>query len=119
MMDEVVKRLIRFVSRGFYKKQFVLIMDSIIIHSVLSDDDLVHLIGIQRKELKHYLAKLIEDRLLSQYLRKEDGPQNRPITKVYYFIHYIEAIDSIKWKIYSIVKTLTDALQNVCFHQYI
>lgn len=111
-MDDTVRLLIRFVARGFYGKPYVLILDAVLLHSVLSEDDLSHLLGIQRKELRSLCSKLVEDRLLTIHIQKEEGPQLRPITRTYYFIHYTEAIDSIKWKIHSVVQSIKDELHS-------
>jgi transcription initiation factor TFIIE subunit alpha len=61
---EVVKTLIRHVTRGFYDLKSILIMDALLIHSVLSDDDIFQLLGIQRKDLRALCAKLKEDHLV-------------------------------------------------------
>jgi len=111
-MDDTVRLLIRFVARGFYGKAYVLILDAVLLHSVLSEDDLSHLLGIQRKELRSLCSKLVEDRLLTVHIQKEEGAQLRPVTKTYYFIHYTEAIDSIKWKIHSVVQSIKDELHS-------
>lgn len=109
-MDNTVRLLIRFVARGFYGKPYVLILDAVLLHSVLSEDDLSHLLGIQRKELRSLCSRLVEDRLLTVHVQKEEGPQLRPITRTYYFIHYTEAIDSIKWKVHSVVQNIKEDL---------
>ncbi|KAH3688600.1 hypothetical protein WICPIJ_000410 [Wickerhamomyces pijperi] len=109
-MDETVRALIRFVVRGFYGNPYVLILDAILKHSVLSEEDLSYLLGIQKKELRAVCQTLIDDRLLTVYTQKEPGPQMRPITKTYYFIHFTEAIDSIKWKVHSVVIRIKDQL---------
>ncbi|CCH46326.1 General transcription factor IIE subunit 1 [Wickerhamomyces ciferrii] len=109
-MDDTVRLLIRFVSRGFYGKPYVLILDAILLHSVLSEDDLSHLLGIQRKELRALCNKLVDDRLLTMHVQKEEGPQFRPISRTYFYIHHTEAIDSIKWKIHSVVQGIKDEM---------
>ena len=96
-MDDSVRSLIRFVSRGFYTTPFVLILDAVLRHSVLSEDDLIHLLGIKRKELRSLCNKLVEDRLLTSHVQREDNGQQKYVTRTYFFIHTTEAIDSIKW----------------------
>lgn len=104
-MDSTVKELIRYVSRGFYGRPYVLILDAVLVHSVLSEDDLSHLLGIQRKELRSLCNKLIDDRLLNIHVQREEGMNGmRPTTKTYYFIHFTEAIDAVKWKVHQVVQ---------------
>ncbi|KAH3674864.1 hypothetical protein WICMUC_003067 [Wickerhamomyces mucosus] len=105
-MDNTVRSLIRFVVRGFYGIPYVLIIDAVLLHSVLSEEDLSHLLGIQKKELRALCQKLVDDRLLTVHTQKEPGPQMRPVSKIYYFIYFTEAIDSIKWKVHSVVQSI-------------
>lgn len=109
-MEDTVRRLISFVVRGFYGNPYVLIIDAVLKHSVLSEEDLSYLLGIQKKELRAVCQRLIDDRLLTVHSQKEPGPQMRPVTKTYYFIHFTEAIDSIKWKVHSVVQRIKDQL---------
>lgn len=111
MDNELVHNLLRFVIRGFYGKYYVLILDALLIHSVLSEDDLGVLINIPRKNLRASCNKLVDDRLMIRHQQKEDfGPQQRQTAVTYYYIHFVEAIDSIKWKMHSIVKQLKDEM---------
>ncbi|EAZ63074.1 large subunit of transcription factor tfIIE [Scheffersomyces stipitis CBS 6054] len=119
-MDDVVKSLLRFVTRGFYSVPYVLIMDAVIKHSVLSEDDLIHLLSIKRKELRSLCNKLVDDRLLVNHIQKEESgqpngqPNGQPkfVTRTYFFIHVTEAIDSIKWKVHYIVNQLKQEMSH-------
>ncbi|CAN3355187.1 transcription initiation factor IIE subunit alpha [Diutina catenulata] len=111
-MDDTVKLLLRFVARGFYQVPHVLILDAVMLHSVLSDDDLLHLLEIKKKELRAYCNKLVDDRLLATHVQKEEHPQQRAMSRTYYYIHITEAIDAIKWKIHSVVNTLKKEMSN-------
>lgn len=104
-MDETIKNLIRFVARGFYNTTQILIVDAIIIHSVLSEDDLIYLLSIKRKELRALAHTLVTDRIISTHVQKEDS-QQRLTTRTYFYLHITEAIDAIKWKVHSIVNNL-------------
>ncbi|CAK7892694.1 transcription initiation factor IIE subunit alpha [[Candida] anglica] len=109
-MDDTVRSLIRFVARGFYSQAYVLILDAVLLHSVLSEDDMIYLLGIQRKELRSFCYKLVEDRLLVSHVQQEENAQQRLTKRTYYFIHITEAIDSIKWKVHSIVNVIKDEM---------
>ncbi|EGV61208.1 hypothetical protein PSN45_001643 [Yamadazyma tenuis] len=105
-MDDTIRSLIRFVVRGFYSKEYILIVDAVLIHSVLSEDDLIYLLGIQRKELRMFCNKLVDDRLLGAQYQKEENPQSRQISRTYYYIHITEAVDSIKWRAHFVVNKI-------------
>lgn len=134
-------------------------LEALLWHKVLSEDDLRILLNIQPKELRTICTKLMEDRLLAEYKQREpiastnakkkerekenetkdkegkdskdlkdskdskDGKKDdkdkestprfhfqRHITKTYFFIHYSVAIDSIKWKVDSVVKLVDSEL---------
>ncbi|CAH2352170.1 transcription initiation factor IIE subunit alpha [[Candida] railenensis] len=109
-MDDTVRSLIRFVARGFYTQPYILILDALLLHSVLSEEDLISLLGIHRKELRSYCFKLVEDRLLVSHMQQEENAQQRLTRRTYYYIHVTEAIDSIKWKVHSIVSIIKDEM---------
>lgn len=111
-MDDTIRSLIRFVVRGFYSKPYVLILDAVLLHSVLSEDDLIDLLSIQRKELRSLCNRLVEDRLLANHIQKEENNQQRLVTRTYLYIHVTEAIDAIKWKVHSIVSTIKQEMSH-------
>lgn len=109
-MDETVRSLLRFVLRGFYDRTCILIMDAVILHSVLSEDDLIYLLGLSRKELRALCHTLVEDRLLSIHNQREENPQLRLMSRLYYYIHITEAIDAVKWKVHLMVLAIKDEM---------
>lgn len=109
-MDDTTRSLIRFVARGFYSRPCILILDAVLLHSVLSEDDLIYLLGIHRKELRSLCNKLVDDRMLASHIQKEENPQQRLTNRTYYYIHITEAIDSVKWKVHSIVTSIKDEM---------
>lgn len=111
-MDDITRSLIRFVVRAFHSRSCILVADAVMLHSVLSEDDLIHLLGIPRKELRAYCARLVEDRLLLTHVQKEENYQQRLANRTYYYIHITEAIDAIKWKVHSIVSTIKDEMSS-------
>lgn len=109
--DDITRSLIRFVARGFYSRPYILILDAVLLHLVLSEDDLIYLLGINRKELRSLCFKLVDDRLLSSHnQREENNHQLRLTNRTYYYIHITEAIDSIKWRVHSIVSSIKEEM---------
>lgn len=108
-VEETTRSLIRFVARGFYSRPYILILDAILLHAVLCEDDLVYLLGINRKELRLHCHRLVEDRLLVSHVQKEEHHQ-RSINRTYYFIHITEVIDAIKWRVHSIVSEIKEEM---------
>jgi len=73
----------------------------------LRDDDLAYIVRLNTKDLHKLVARLKEARFLCQFNRPElkDG-QTRPVSRIYYFIDYRQAIDGIKWRVYTITKEI-------------
>ena len=109
-MDDTTRSLIRFVARGFYLRPYILILDAVLLHSVLSEDDLIYLLGIHRKELRSLCNKLVDDKLMLSHVQKEENAQQRLTNRTYYYIHITEAIDSVKWRVHLIVLAIKDEM---------
>jgi len=97
---EIAQTLIRSVVRAFYEVEHILIVDALILHSALRDDDLALLMGTQTKYLRKLCSKLREDGLVSVHSRSEtrEGAQ-RPFSRDYYFINFHGAIDVVKFRL--------------------
>ena len=109
-IEETIKALLSFVVRQFYSNSYVLVLDAIMFHSVLSEEDLAHLLGIKRPELRSLITVLLEDRILARHSQQEFAVNSRSVKRYYYYIKYPQAIDAIKWKVHQIVAKLKDDL---------
>ncbi|KAH0538147.1 hypothetical protein FGG08_005255 [Glutinoglossum americanum] len=109
---DLAKSLVRIVARAFYETKHILVVDALMIHSALRDDDLAHLLGMQTKELHKLCGKLKEDRLLAVHSRPEarEGTQ-RPINRTYYYVDFRETIDAIKYRAHKITKEVESSLR--------
>ncbi|CAI6084745.1 unnamed protein product [Clonostachys chloroleuca] len=97
--------LIKSVMRAFYTTRDILVIDALILHETLRDDDLAYLMSINTKDLHKICGKLREDRFLTVHTRPEKRPDNpRPSNRTYYYINYRQTIDAIKWRVYTIDK---------------
>ncbi|KAI0454489.1 hypothetical protein F5B21DRAFT_232145 [Xylaria acuta] len=109
---DLAQQLVRSVARTFFNSpdidtRHVLIVDALIIHSALRDDDLSYLMSMNLKDLHRICAKLRDERLLQVHVRPElrEG-QQRPTNRTYYYIDYRQAIDAIKWRVYHLDKAV-------------
>ncbi|CAI4046334.1 hypothetical protein SUVZ_11G1820 [Saccharomyces uvarum] len=109
-IEDIVKSLLKFVVRGFYGGSFVLVLDAILFHSVLAEDDLKQLLSINKTELGPLIARLRSDRLISIHKQREYPPNSKSVERVYYYVKYPHAIDAIKWKVHQVVQRLKDDL---------
>ncbi|KAI1172317.1 hypothetical protein F4777DRAFT_582087 [Nemania sp. FL0916] len=109
---DLAQQLVRSVARTFLNSptidtRHVLIVDALIIHSALRDDDLSYLMSMNLKDLHRICARLRDERLLQVHVRPElrEG-QQRPTNRTYYYIDYRQAIDAIKWRVYHLDKAV-------------
>ncbi|PHH70647.1 hypothetical protein CDD83_5395 [Cordyceps sp. RAO-2017] len=102
---ELAVTLIKSVMRAFYATRDILVVDALMLHEALRDDDLAYLMAINTKDLHKICGKLREDRFLSVHTRQEMRPGNpRPSNRTWYYINYRHTIDAIKWRVYTIDK---------------
>ena len=94
-IDEIVRNLLKFVVRGFYGGSYVLVLDAIIFHSVLAEEDLKQLLSINKTELGPLIARLRGDRLITTHKQREYPPNSKSVERIYYYIKYPQAIDCI------------------------
>jgi transcription initiation factor TFIIE subunit alpha len=117
-MAELAHLLLRTVARAFYTTDHILVIDALINHSTLQDNDLSHVLSMQSKPLRKLCGRLREDGLLSVQNRAErrtDGtggyvggtPQagkERVTHRDWYYLNFHKAIDSIKYRMYKLNK---------------
>lgn len=111
-MADLAIELIRTTARAFYTVDQVLVIDALVIHSTLSDQDLASVLAINTKTLRKHCGRLKEDGLLSIQIRSErrvdqapsyhgNNPQTgkeRLTNREWYYLNYHRAIDSIKFR---------------------
>ncbi|KAI3318196.1 hypothetical protein HD806DRAFT_526519 [Xylariaceae sp. AK1471] len=109
---DLAQQLVRSVARTFFTSpdidtRHILIVDALVIHSALRDDDLSYLMSMNLKDLHRICARLRDERLLQVHVRPElrEG-QQRPTNRTYYYIDYRQAIDAIKWRVYHLDKAV-------------
>lgn len=110
---DLAQTLLRSVVRAFYRDKeafdmrHILIVDALVMHSALRDDDLGYLMSMNLKDLHKICATLKEQRFIAQHVRPEikEG-QAKPSNRTYYYIDYREAIDGIKWRAYTVDKAV-------------
>ncbi|KAG9543460.1 hypothetical protein KCU79_g14409, partial [Aureobasidium melanogenum] len=68
---DLAKNLLRITARAFYSVEDVLIVDALGIHSTLTDADLAHCLGTNKKELRKQCGKLKDAGLISVQTRAE------------------------------------------------
>jgi transcription initiation factor TFIIE subunit alpha len=109
---DVAQTLVRSVVRAFYSTQEILVVEALVTHSALRDDELAYLMKMNLKDLHKLCASLRDARFLVVHTRPEvQQGKTRPINRTYYFIDYRQTIDAIKWRVYKTDKDMQGIAQ--------
>ncbi|NWS22706.1 T2EA factor, partial [Pachyramphus minor] len=94
-----LKRLAKYVVRGFYGVEYALALDVLIHYSCVKEDDLLQLLKYERKQLHTVLNTLKADKLVKMRMRVETGPSGKSTRHNYYYINYKVLVDVVKYKL--------------------
>ncbi|NWS94420.1 T2EA factor, partial [Mionectes macconnelli] len=94
-----LKRLAKYVVRGFYGVEYALALDILIRYSCVKEDDLLLLLKYERKQLRTVLNTLKADKLVKMRMRVETGPGGKSTRHNYYYINYKVLVDVVKYKL--------------------
>ncbi|KAK4103841.1 hypothetical protein N658DRAFT_513897 [Parathielavia hyrcaniae] len=109
---DIVQTLVRAVMRAFYTTQEILVVDALVTHSALRDDELAYLMKMNLKDLHRLCAGLRDARFLVVHTRPEiQEGKTRPVNRTYYYIDYRQTVDAIKWRVYKTDKDIQCTVQ--------
>lgn len=94
-----LKRLAKYMVRGFYGVEYSLALDVLIRHPCVKEDDLLELLKYERKQLRTVLNMLKADKFVKLRMRVETGPNGKSTRHNYYYINYKVLVDVIKYKL--------------------
>ncbi|NWR29973.1 T2EA factor, partial [Tachuris rubrigastra] len=94
-----LKRLAKYVVRGFYGVEYALALDMLIHYSCVKEEDLLQLLKYERKQLRTVLNTLKADKLVKMRMRVETGPGGKSTRHNYYYINYKVLVDVVKYKL--------------------
>ncbi|NWW41494.1 T2EA factor, partial [Panurus biarmicus] len=94
-----LKRLAKYIARGFYGVECCLALDVLIRYPCVKEDDLLQLLKYERKQLRTALNTLRADKLVKLQLRVEVGPNGKSTRHNYYYINYKVLVDVVKYKL--------------------
>ncbi|XP_066041066.1 general transcription factor IIE subunit 1-like isoform X1 [Chamaea fasciata] len=94
-----LKRLAKYVVRGFYGVECSLALDALIHYPCVKEDDLLQLLKYERKQLRTVLNTLRADKLVKLQMRAETGPNGKSTRNNYYYINYKVLVDVVKYKL--------------------
>ncbi|KAI0683872.1 TFIIE alpha subunit-domain-containing protein [Cytidiella melzeri] len=111
--QEALRLLVQHVLRAFYEPKFTVVMDQLIRHTVIKDDDFAGRMGLALKELGKVMAVLENDKLVRVYRQNElkEGAQ-RSVGRQYYYIDYQHFCNVVKWRVAEMHRRIDSTLRN-------
>jgi len=111
--NENLRLLVQHVARAFYEPKFTIVLDQLIRHPVLKDDDLAGRMGLQLKELNKVMAVLENHKLVRIYRQNElkEGAQ-RSVGRQYFYIDYEHFCNVVKWRVAEMFRRIDTTLRN-------
>jgi len=101
VIPDDLKKLARLVVRGFYSREDILIIDMLVRHHCMREDDLSNLLKFDKKLVRAKISTLKKDRLVQEKQRMEsrvDDPSK--VEKMNcYFINYKIFVNIVKYKL--------------------
>ncbi|XP_010568343.1 PREDICTED: general transcription factor IIE subunit 1-like [Haliaeetus leucocephalus] len=94
-----LKRLAKYIVRGFYGVEYSLALDILIRYPCVKEDDLLQLLKYERKQLRTILNTLKADKFVKLRMRVETGPNGKSTRHNYYYINYKVLVDVVKYKL--------------------
>ena len=98
-VPETLKRIVRYITRGFYDIEAALIIDLLIHHPCIKEDDLIDLLKFERKQLRQAMTILKNDKFINVRMRAETDAEGKMTRHNYYFINYSVLVNVVKFKL--------------------
>ncbi|KAM9329292.1 general transcription factor IIE subunit 1-like [Gastrophryne carolinensis] len=94
-----LKRLAKYMVRGFYGLEYSLALDVLIRYSCVKEEDIALLLKYEKKQLRTILQTLKADKFVKNRMRLQTGPNGKSTKHLYYYINYKVLVDVIKYKL--------------------
>ncbi|XP_067849104.1 general transcription factor IIE subunit 1 isoform X1 [Heptranchias perlo] len=94
-----LKRLAKYVVRGFYGLEHALTLDILIRNPCVKEEDMLELLKFDRKQLRAVLNTLKSDKFIKSRMRVETAPDGKTTRHNYYFINYRLLVNVVKYKL--------------------
>ncbi|KAK1174818.1 general transcription factor IIE subunit 1-like [Acipenser oxyrinchus oxyrinchus] len=101
-----LKRLAKYVVRGFYEVEHSLALDLLIRYPCVKEDDLLALLKFEKKQLRAILTSLKLDKIIKSRMRVETGEDGKATRHNYYYINYKLLVDVTKYKLDQVRKKI-------------
>ncbi|NXL92288.1 T2EA factor, partial [Alectura lathami] len=94
-----LKRLAKYVVRGFYGVEHSLALDLLLHYCCMEEDDLIQLLKHEHKQLRGVLNTLKADKLVKLCMRAVKWPDGKSTRHTFYYINYKVLVNVVKHKL--------------------
>ena len=94
-----LKQLARLVARGFYSIEDCLIIDMLVRHSCMKEDDICDLLKFEKKMLRGRMSVLKNDKFVQLRLKAETDAEGRTQKFNCYYINYKRFVNVVNYKL--------------------
>lgn len=99
-VPDILKRLVLTVVKSFYETEHTAIVNLLVKHTCVKEDDLSDLLKFDKKQLRNMLTRLRNDKLIKQRVYKgKQTDTGATITFNYFFIDYKLFVNVVKYKL--------------------
>lgn len=102
----VLKKLVRMITRGFFSLEHAIVVDMLVRHPCIKEDDLADLLTYEKRHLRSLLNTLKNEKFLKSRMRVETDAEGRTTRHSYYFISYNVFVNIVKYKLDHIRKKI-------------
>ncbi|KAL8562473.1 hypothetical protein ACOMHN_008617 [Nucella lapillus] len=102
----VLKKLVRMITRGFFSMEHAIIIDMLVRHPCIKEDDLSDLLKYEKRRLRSLLNTLKNEKFLKSRMRVETDADGKSTRHSYYFISYNVLVNVVKYKLDHIRKKI-------------
>ncbi len=99
-VPDILKRLALTVVKSFYETEHTAVLNLLVKHTCVKEDDLSDLLKFDKKQLRNVLARLKNDKLVKQRVYKgKQADTGATITFNYFFIDFKLFVNVVKYKL--------------------
>ncbi len=98
-VPEALKKLVRYIIRAFYETEHHLIIDLLVHHACIREEDLLELIKLDQKQLRSAINTLKSDKFVKSRMMMETTEEGKVNKHNLYFLNYSTFVNVVKYKL--------------------
>lgn len=119
--QSLLEDLVRYVARAFYSQTHIVLLDALLRHPYIKDEELASKLGLPQKTTRKELSELKRDYLVQCETRSEKQQGGHAHQYLYWFIDYKLFIESVIYRLFKMEKMVKESAQKdvqyVCTNQ--